>query len=655
MLSKLALKNAKRSIKDYVIYLITVTLAFSFIFAFNLISNSNEVASLANVMDNFKYVMYAVNIIIVFVVGFLINYTTKFMFQKRSKEFGTYLILGIEKKDISKMFILENLVLGFISFIFSIFLGFILSIFMTLIIMNIFEAPFKVMIEFNYLSILLSVLYFVIIYSIVLFFSQRRIKKMKIYDLLYFDKQNEKRKIRKSHRNVSFIISLIFLVVSLILFDQQFKAVGVEPSFAVILMCLILVIISIYGIIFTVADFILYFILKHKKIKYSKDNLFVVRNFSSKVKTMSFTLGTLTILITFTLICLNMSSMFKGMFDYQIDSLAPYDIIINDEEENFNQYLSIIKENYTVEEIFTYNSYMDSNNNVKRVLASDYLGWKDYDQVLRLSDYNKLLELKGMAPITLNDDEYLLHALKEYYKYEDNKQLQNITLSNGISLKQKDFVFDGYSSKWAIGLGYIIVVPDYAIKDLEVADNNLVVDTKEKTSEDFASKLVNIAEPDLCEDSGDGYQICYSLSNITVKGQEEANNNGIMTICSFVFYYVAIIFTTIVGTILAIQSLSDSTKYKYRYQVLNKLGVDEINISKTIRKQLLWFFIFPIFIPIIVSFCTITSMNRIFKIALSTNTAYLTYFFGSLLVFFVIYIIYFIATYFGFKKNIFED
>ena len=240
MLNRLALKNAKRSIKDYVIYLITVTLAFSFIFAFNLISNSSEITSLANMLDNFKYVMYVVNIIIVFVVGFLINYTTKFMFQKRSKEFGTYLILGIEKKDISKMFILENIVLGFISFLLSIILGFILSIFMTLIIMHIFEAPFKVAIEFNYLAILLSILYFIIIYSLVLFFSQRRIKKMKVYDLLYCDKQNEKRTIKKSQLNIGFIVSLILLIIALIAFDRQFKGVGIEPSFGIILICLVL-------------------------------------------------------------------------------------------------------------------------------------------------------------------------------------------------------------------------------------------------------------------------------------------------------------------------------------------------------------------------------------------------------------------------------
>ena len=80
VLSKLALRNVKRSMKDYVIYLITVTIAFSLIFAFNLVGNSKEVLELSEVMNNFKLVMYFVNTLIVLAVCFLINYTIKFMF-----------------------------------------------------------------------------------------------------------------------------------------------------------------------------------------------------------------------------------------------------------------------------------------------------------------------------------------------------------------------------------------------------------------------------------------------------------------------------------------------------------------------------------------------------------------------------------------------
>lgn len=172
LLAKLGVRKAKRSIKDYIIYLITVTLAFSFIFAFNLISNSEDVLNLNSVMDNFKYVMYFVNAFIILVVCFLINYTTKFMFSKRSHKFGTYMVLGIKKRQISRMFTLENLFLGVFAFLVSIPVGYLFSILFSAIIMNIFDLPYQVLMDFNSNALFLSMLYFGIIYLIVLFFIE---------------------------------------------------------------------------------------------------------------------------------------------------------------------------------------------------------------------------------------------------------------------------------------------------------------------------------------------------------------------------------------------------------------------------------------------------------------------------------------------------
>ena len=112
MLGKLAVRNTKRSIKDYLIYLITVTIAFSLIFAFNLVASSEEVIELSTGMDTFKYILAFVNVVIIFVICFLINYTTKFMFEKRSKELGTYMLLGIRKKEIARLLVIENVLLA---------------------------------------------------------------------------------------------------------------------------------------------------------------------------------------------------------------------------------------------------------------------------------------------------------------------------------------------------------------------------------------------------------------------------------------------------------------------------------------------------------------------------------------------------------------
>ena len=127
MLGKLAVRNTKRSIKDYLIYLITVTIAFSLIFAFNLVASSEEVIELSTGMDTFKYILAFVNVVIIFVICFLINYTTKFMFEKRSKELGTYMLLGIRKKEIARLLVIENVLLAICALVLAIPLGFIFS------------------------------------------------------------------------------------------------------------------------------------------------------------------------------------------------------------------------------------------------------------------------------------------------------------------------------------------------------------------------------------------------------------------------------------------------------------------------------------------------------------------------------------------------
>ena len=114
------------------------------------------------------------------------------------------------------------------------------------------------------------------------------------------------------------------------------------------------------------------------------------------------------------------------------------------------------------------------------------------------------------------------------------------------------------------------------------------------------------------------------------------------------------IFTAIVATILAIQTLSDSAKYKYNYSILSKLGVEQSQIYKTIRKQLLIFFLFPVIYPIIIDISVTTSLNGLLNPVLSSEYSYLYAILYSLSLFLFIYLIYFIATYFGYKKNIEE-
>ena len=160
MLGKLAVRNTKRNLKDYLVYLVTITISFSLILAFNLIASSDEVVKLSSSMNSFKQVLTFVNIVIVFVVCFLINYTTRFMFEKRSKELGMYMLLGIKKKEIVRLLVLENVLLGLLAFILSIPLGFLFSQFVSLVIVKLIGIPEVIFISLNFVSIGLLAVYF---------------------------------------------------------------------------------------------------------------------------------------------------------------------------------------------------------------------------------------------------------------------------------------------------------------------------------------------------------------------------------------------------------------------------------------------------------------------------------------------------------------
>ena len=668
MLSKLAWRNAKRSFKDYIIYLITVTLAFSLVFSFNLIISSKDILELTHVMNSLQPAIIFISFIVLFVIGWLIHYTMKFMLQKRSKEFGTYMLLGIEKKEIIKMFLIENLLLGIGCLLLSFFIGFVFGQFLTMIIMNIFELPYRVNLSFGIMPFLLTSGYFIIIYLFVLLRANRKIKKMKLQELLYLDKTNESKIYKqKKHRAIVFLISFVLGIIAFLLFHRgmimSVKNLSGSPM-PLIFGSLVLIIFSIYGVSFSFADFLKSIALKNKKWKYQKDHLFIVRQFTSKVKTMGFTLGTLSLLITLTFLALNVSNAFQGVFENQTESSAPYDIMIynlySDTEEaigkentSLTEYMDLIESNYTIEEQVTYNVYTNRTTTIRENISDGVVGYQPFDCYLKLSDYNKLLQMRGMKPISMQQDEFYIHTFRDVSKEIANylEEHPEITV-NGTTLKSHGFTDYKYTTSWSRGSSYIVIVPDYVIDEqFEVINQITAINTKEETTEAFANELDEKFPPKVyVEDQGE-YETLISIQQTTVKGAIVNENRGMMTIISFSLMYLAFIFVAVVGTILSIQSLSDSTKYKYRYETLHKLGLNEKELNQTLQKQLIVFFIFPIIYPIFISILSSFSLNVLFQPFMTNDYSMLLYVVGNILLFLVIYLIYFLATYFSFKKN----
>ncbi len=614
MLGKLAYRNTKRNIKDYLIYLITVTASFSLIFAFNLVANSDEIVKLCSSMDAFKNSLFAVNILIIFVICFLINYTTKFMFEKRSKELGTYMLLGIKKKEIAHLVVIENILLGILAFVLAIPIGFLFSQFVSLVIVNLLGIPKTLFISLNFVSIGLLIIYFLTIYVLVLLNLLRRISKMTIRDFLYFDKQNEKKMFRDSKkRNVIFVLSIILGAISLFLWNSRctMDNFNKQETLTYLMVSVIMLIISIYGISTTCADMFLTVI---------------------------------------SLLALNYSSINKASYDISVNLNAPYDVQLFDDKQVFDEYIRVIEEEYTIDNTIEYDIYKEPNHQVQNFFQSEYY---DFDPVLKLSDYNRLLELRKMPLLSLNDNEYYIVTNSKFaYEVEDNKDIETITVANK-NLKLKGYDTKSYWNSITNTGRFVVVLPDKYVQGLEVSENHLIIDTKEDTDAELENKIKEDMQHQLVKVDENG-EINDESYRVNVRGAEIEQQKAMVAIVVSLFMYIAFILISAVGTILAVQSLSDSTKYKYRYLTLRRLGINDKSLFKTIRKQLLILFCVPAISAILCSFVMMSSLNNVYQQILGDKHLYLMYFGLNLIIFFLIYSIYWIATYIGFKRNINE-
>ena len=656
MLSKLALRNAKRCFKDYLIYLITLIIAFALIFSFNLIVFTDDVIELGNNMDSFMAMIVFISVVIVLIIGILINYMNKFIFEKRSRELGTYLLLGIEKKSISRMFLIEQLILGVISLLIALVIGLFLSQIFVAIIMNIFELPYIIKFNLTYEAIGLTAFYFSSIYIVVLFRSSRRIKKMNIHDLIYFDKVNETTLFQKKiYRNIIFVVSAILGIWGLYIFHGIFSPENTTFFFPDFMKSILLLIISIYGISMTLPHFFMSFILKNKKIKYKHDHLFILRNITSKINTIGLTIGTITLLIALTLVSVNVSNLFTQAVTMQNNQLLPYDILVHNAYDNsdFSEALDLVEKNYTIEEQAAFKVYTDRSTYFSKFVVDKLESYESVDNYISLSDYNRMTSLLGMAPITLNEDEYFINCnrivLPELLKIKDQFML---THPNGTNMHIKDVVSDHFTTAWADYI-QVIIVPDSFVEGMEVINTNLAINTVEETTEDFYYKASEVINQNATKETDEeGEYSFYVMNTIQVRGYYLTQNRSAITIMGFSLLYISFIFTAVTGTILAIQCLSDSTKYIFRYNLLSQLGLSKDDIHRTIFKQLALTFLYPLIYPIIICISTGLSINQLFLQLLSSPYIIWETMGLAVLMFGTIYIVYFITTYIEFKNNL---
>ena len=203
MLFKLSIRNMKKSFKDYAIYFLTLVLGVAIFYMFNSIDSQQAMLEVSqSTREIIKLMINMLGYISVFVavvLGLLIVYANNFLINRRKKEFGIYMTLGMGKRQISKIILMETILVGIISLIVGLIIGVFASQFMSILVAKMFEADMsKFQFVFSKDACIKTCIYFAVMYVAVMFFNTFTVSRYKLINLLNASKKNENVKINFS-------------------------------------------------------------------------------------------------------------------------------------------------------------------------------------------------------------------------------------------------------------------------------------------------------------------------------------------------------------------------------------------------------------------------------------------------------------------------
>lgn len=214
MLGKLAFRNIKRSAKDYLVYLLTMTFVTALMFSFNTLLFSEQLKTNQDSAGIMEILIGLATFFVVLIVAWLIHYMVRFMLDKRSREFGIYLLIGMERKEITRLYIRENLLLGLLAFVSGLVLGGLLQQVLFSILAHIMQLEYQIHLEYHKACVLMTAGCYGGCYLLALLRCRKKFRKMSIHSLMNAEKQNEK--IQESHesrKRILFPVSLLFMGV----------------------------------------------------------------------------------------------------------------------------------------------------------------------------------------------------------------------------------------------------------------------------------------------------------------------------------------------------------------------------------------------------------------------------------------------------------
>ena len=592
-LVKLAYSNFKRSLKNYLSLIISLSFSIFVFFNFQNIAFSSAMDTLKDKnSDYITIIIEVISIVFVIFVFFFIWYATNVFLAQRKKEIGIYTFMGLDNGKIGRMYVLEISMMALLSLVIGIGCGVIFSKLFTMLLLSISSTSVDVGFELSVTPFILTIGIFVLIFAIMIIKGYVNIVRSSVLEMLSASKQNELQIPKGWWSTLKAIIGVVLLGTGYYFALQ----VGDMSSFMYILYAVVLVIVGIYFLYDGVIPYVIYKLTQNKKYLYQKQRVLWINNLAFRLKKNYRTYAMVTILMICSVTVLVTAFAMKQRYDNiaHFRDTYTYTIMSNgslnqkeikDEIAKTNQidyansYQMLSINSQDVKSQSIYSSYgIISYSQLQQLASAAGLSFDlpalNNDQVIQLTRVY-LLDISDPDPnpsVVINDQEYQIVE-------ETNVSYLGIVQENINTYVVNDEIYDQLKS---IGNEYYM----YNFKINDPANYQASISYLDSIVNDTTSYVA--VDPEYSDIAW--VRILYSI-------------------CVFLF----VVFILASGSIIFMKVSNEAYEDRQRYQVLKKLGINDRVLSKSIRNEIRFAYYCPFILMVITSYFSVSALAHTMK------------------------------------------
>ena len=646
--SKFALNNLVKNKRFILPYILSTIFTIASFYILTSLSLGKNLDKLPQGISATKQVLgFGVIVIAIFSAIFLF-YTYSFLIKRRVREFGLYSVLGMTKKQIARILILETIFIAVLTLVFGLAFGLLFDKLMLLVLLKLFTAGVSFGFVITPIAVFLTILLFGGIFFLLLIYTVVKISRLKIVALLKEENNGER------EPKARFILAILGLGLT---GYGYYLAQTIQNPIKAITMFFVAVLAVIFGtyLIFMAVSITVLKLMKNNKTFYYKPKNFIsVSGLLYRMKRNAVGLANICILSTMVLVTMGTTSALYAGSEDAYNTRFPRDIIINGYRSTEGKLAEIEKNvkkatqdaGVEVKDLVSYNmlNVVGRLNGTEINYESEFTGSFDKLKsivVLELKDYNKVSKEQK----TLNTGETLLFIDKKG-KYEANE----ITVQ-GVNLKIKEKLTDfpgalGTAAANIMDTYYVVVKDNADVKKIESALKKKL-NISDGEGEIFNYVGFNISDKSKEAKVIENFKQLEKEGNINIEGkaENETNFKGFYASFLFIGMFISMIFVVSQVVIMYYKQISEGYEDKGKFGIMRKVGLTDRQIKQSIRSQVLMIFFAPLAVATLHTVVAYPFIEKILKLFLATdNNVFLIALAVTIAVFAVFYLIVYLIT-----------